>query len=145
MHPMTKQNDSETIEIRLVVTGRTDDIKVRTAKWLRSNKAEALDFLAQGKKAQILAEDNSTPNQIQGARIESAAFHRYMAEAIGAQVAVGRGDFPTGCSYSPQPVLFTPEPSPSAPIDQPSSLSPQSKQADVIDEDDEPSPIMDID
>jgi hypothetical protein len=143
---MTKQKDSETIEIRLVVTGRSDDIRVQTAKWLRSNKAEALEFLAQAKKPQIISHENGADNQIQGARIESAAFHRYLAEAISAQIAVGRGDFPTG-SYTPlisQLPAIIPDP-PLAPITQSSSPSPQPEDNDDDWDDDDEQPTIDID
>jgi hypothetical protein len=93
---MTKQNDNtETVEIRLVVTGRPDEMKILAAKWMRSNKFEALDFLAQGKKPEIIAEEGASLNQIHGAKIESAAFFKYLAAALNAQIAVEKGEVPS--------------------------------------------------
>lgn len=92
---MTEQNDNtETVEIRLVVKGRPDEMKILVAKWLRSNKFEALDFLAQGRKSEIMADNGAAPNQIHGAKVESAAFFRYLAEALSAQIAIERGELP---------------------------------------------------
>jgi hypothetical protein len=90
-----KNDHTETVEIRLQVTGRPDEMKVLAAKWLRSNKTEVLDFLARGMKPEIIADNDATPSQIHGAKVESAAFFRYMAEALGAQIAIDRGQLPT--------------------------------------------------
>jgi hypothetical protein len=104
---MAKQNDNtETVEIRLVVTGRPDEMKVLAAKWMRSNKFEALDFLAQGKKAEIVADAGGTQNQILGAKIESSAFFTYLASALNAQIAVEKGAIPEVADVSP--VAITP-------------------------------------
>jgi hypothetical protein len=92
---MPKKNDNtETIEIRLVVTGRPDEMKVLAAKWFRSNKFEALDFLAQGKKAEIIADGGGNQSQIHGAKIESSAFFAYLASSLNIQIAVEKGVTP---------------------------------------------------
>jgi hypothetical protein len=99
---MPKQNhNTETVEIRLVVTGRPDDPKLLAAKWMRSNKFEALDFLAQGKKAEIIADSGGTQNQILGAKIESSAFFTYLASSLNAQIAVEKGSIPEVADVSP--------------------------------------------
>jgi hypothetical protein len=93
---MAKQNDdTETIDFRFVVTGRSDDIKVLTAKWMRSNKAEVIEFLSQAKKSEIVAGDGASPDRVHWAKIESAAFFRYLAEAYGAQIAADTGASPS--------------------------------------------------
>lgn len=92
---MAKQNDNtETVEIRFVVTGRPDENKILTAKWMRSNKAEVLEFLAQAKKTEIIADNGATPNRVHWAKIESAAFFKYLAEALSAQIAADTGVSP---------------------------------------------------
>jgi hypothetical protein len=89
---MAKQNDNtETVDFRFVVTGRPDDIKVLTAKWMRSNKVEVIEFLSQAKKSEIVASDGASPDRIHWAKIESAAFFKYLAEAFGAQIAAETG------------------------------------------------------
>jgi hypothetical protein len=149
---MAKQNDNtETIEIRLVVTARSDDPKLLAAKWMRSNKFEALDFLAQGKKAEIIADGGGTQNQILGAKVESAAFFTYLASSLNAQIAVEKGSIPEVADVSPlatpsasmpvtlprspevQAELSTPEQSP--PPGQP--LKPDDDDDDWDDDDDE--------
>jgi hypothetical protein len=118
---MPKQNhNTETVEIRLVVTGRPDDPKLLAAKWMRSNKFEALDFLAQGKKAEIIADSGGTQNQILGAKIESSAFFTYLASSLNAQIAVEKGSIPEVANVSP--VVITPVMLPRSP-EEPAELS----------------------
>jgi hypothetical protein len=89
---MTEQNDNtETVEIRFVVTGRPDEMKILTAKWMRSNKTEAIEFLAQGKKPDIIASNGASPDRVHWAKIESAAFCKYLTEALSAQIAAEEG------------------------------------------------------
>jgi hypothetical protein len=89
---MTEQNDNiETVEIRFIVTGRPDEMKILAAKWMRSNKTEAIEFLAQGKKPDIIASNGASPDQVHWAKIESAAFCKYLTEALSAQIAAEEG------------------------------------------------------
>jgi hypothetical protein len=118
---MPKQNhNTETVEIRLVITGRPDDPKLLAAKWMRSNKFEALDFLAQGKKAEIIADGGGTQNQILGAKIESSAFFTYLASSLNAQIAVEKGAIPEVADVSP--VAIAPVTLPRSP-EEPAELS----------------------
>lgn len=103
---MAKQNNNtETVEIRFVVTGRPDETKILTAKWMRSNKTEVLEFLAQAKKTEIIADNGATPNRVHWAKIESAAFFKYLAEALSAQIAADTrvlpGDYGQGTPQIP--------------------------------------------
>jgi hypothetical protein len=112
---MLKQNSStETVDFRFVVTDKTNSARILAAKWLRSHKTEVLDFLSRGFKYEIAGDNDATLNQIHGAKIESAAFFRYMAEALGAQIAIERDD---------QPAIALPPPIAPALSDQSSSAS----------------------
>jgi hypothetical protein len=92
---MPKQNpNTETVDFRFVFTDKPGTPRILAAKWLRSHKTEVLDFLARGMKPEIIADNDATPNQIHGAKVESAAFFRYLAEALGAQIAIDRGELP---------------------------------------------------
>jgi hypothetical protein len=140
---MTKQNDNtETVEIRLVVKGRPDEMKILAAKWLRSNKFEALDFLAQGRKPEIIA-DNATPHQIHGAKVESAAFYRYLAEALASQIAIERGELPAVAdapliSQVPTFTIAPPlQPSPLVVLPESSAPEPPPEQSSEPDDDDD--------
>jgi hypothetical protein len=135
---MTKQNDNtETVDFRFVVTGRPDDIKVLTAKWMRSNKAEVIEFLSQAKKSEIVACDGASPDRIHWAKIESAAFFKYLAEAFGAQIASETGLSPS----TTYPVVK--EPVPSIPLSTAPPLQPKdplepNEDNDDFDDDDFP-------
>jgi hypothetical protein len=89
-----QSSDSETVEVRLTVKGRPDELKIMAARWLKSNKFEALDFLAQARKSEILAEEGSTPHQIQAARLESMAFFRYLTDVLNTRIAAEKGEIP---------------------------------------------------
>lgn len=92
---MPKQNpNTETVDFRFVFTDKPDTLRILAAKWLRSHKTEVLDFLVRGMKPEIIADNGATPNQIHGAKVESAAFFRYLAEALAAQIAIDRGELP---------------------------------------------------
>jgi hypothetical protein len=111
---MAKQNNNtETVEIRFVVTGRPDETKILTAKWMRSNKTEVLEFLAQAKKTEIIADNGATPNRVHWAKIESAAFFKYLAEALSAQIAADTrvlpGDYGQGTPQGRSPRVQTPQ------------------------------------
>ena len=85
---MSKQNDeSVSIAVRFVITGRPDDIKILAAKWLRENRDKAIEFLAEGKKSEILADEGYPPAKVSWAKVESAAFHNFRAAALSAQLA----------------------------------------------------------
>jgi hypothetical protein len=139
---MTKQNDNtETVEIRLVVKGRPDEMKILAAKWLRSNKFEALDFLAQGRKPEIIADNDATPHQIHGAKVESAAFYRYLAEALSTQIAIERGELPAvaDAPLISQVPTFTIAPPllPSPLVVLPEPLAPEPKQSPPPEDEDD--------
>ena len=85
---MSKQNDeSVSIAVRFVITGRPDDMNVLAAKWLRENRDKAIEFLAEGKKSEILADQGYPPEKVSWAKVESAAFHTFRASALSAQLA----------------------------------------------------------
>jgi hypothetical protein len=136
---MAKQNDNtEIVDFRFVVTGRPDDIKVLTAKWMRSNKAEVIEFLAQAKKSEIVADAGATPDRIHWAKIESAAFFKYLAEAFGAQIAAETGVSPGANNYP-----ASKESPPSIHQSTATSLQPEAPQTEV-DEDDDDELIIDL-
>jgi hypothetical protein len=92
---MNDQDDiTETVEIRFVVKGRPGELKILAAKWMQSNKFEALDFLAQARKSEILAGEGEEVSQVQVARIESMAFFRYLMDVLNARIAAQRGEIP---------------------------------------------------
>jgi hypothetical protein len=122
---MLKQNDNaETIEIRFIVKGRPDEMKVLAAKWMRSNKFEALDFLLQARKAEIIADEGATRDQIQGAKIESLAFFKYWVEVLTSQIAIGKGMIPEITTPVITPSIIPPSAMdlPSQPVELPASL-----------------------
>lgn len=85
---MSKKNDElVSIAVRFVITGRPDDINVLAAKWLRENRDKAIEFLAEGKKSEILADERYPPEKVSWAKVESAAFHTFRASALTAQLA----------------------------------------------------------
>jgi hypothetical protein len=141
---MPKQNhNTETVEIRLVITGRPDDPKLLAAKWMRSNKFEALDFLAQGKKAEIIADGGGTQNQILGAKMESSAFFTYLASALNAQIAVEKGAIPEVADVSlvatpsaSMPVMLTRSPEEPAELSTPEQSPPPGQPLKPDDDDD---------
>jgi hypothetical protein len=111
---MTKPNDNtETIDFRFVVTGRPDDLKVLTAKWMRSNKAEVVEFLSQAKKSEVVASGGTSPDRVHWAKIECIAFFKYLAESFGAQIAAETGAIPLAI----KPVAPDPIPLPRSPLE----------------------------
>ncbi|MFA9201928.1 MAG: hypothetical protein ACEQSC_00050 [Candidatus Nanopelagicaceae bacterium] len=113
--PKQKPN-TETVDFRFTLTDEPGSPKILAAKWLRTRRTEALDFIARGMKPEITAQNGATPHQIHVAKIESAAFHRYMAEALGAQIALERGELPVIADAPPVsqvPIIAT-TPSPQA-------------------------------
>ena len=143
---MAKQNDNaETVEIRFVVTGRPDEIKILTAKWMRSNKAEVLEFLAQAKKTEIVTENGATPNRIHWAKIESAAFFRYLAEALSAQISADTGLLPGDCSQA-VPREFSPRlQTPHVSLQPKIQVDPEPPLSNSDDFDDDDDCVIDID
>jgi hypothetical protein len=103
---MTKPNDNtETIDFRFVVTGRPDDPKVLTAKWMRSNKAEVVEFLSQAKKSEVVACDGASSNRVHWAKVECMSFFKYLAESFGAQIAAETGAIPLAIKpVAPDPI-----------------------------------------
>ena len=92
---MLKQNvNTETVDFRFVLTDKPGAPRILAAKWLKLHKTEVLDFLTRALKPEIITDNGANPNQIHGAKVESAAFFRYMAEALGAQIAIDRGELP---------------------------------------------------
>jgi hypothetical protein len=139
---MSKQNlNTETVDVRFTCTDEPGSPKILAAKWLRSHGTEALEFIARAMKPEIIAQDGATPSQIHIAMIASAAFHRYMAEALGAQIAFDRGRFPVMADTSPvsQVSIFATTPSP------PQASSPVAPHVDEDDDDDDEQPIIDVD
>jgi hypothetical protein len=106
---MTKPNDNtETIDFRFVVTGRPDDLKVLTAKWMRSNKTEVVEFLSQAKKSEVVACDGASSNRVHWAKVECMSFFKYLAESFGAQISAETGAIPSVI----KPVAFDSPPLP---------------------------------
>jgi hypothetical protein len=141
---MPKQNpNTETVDFRFVFTDKPDTPRMLAAKWLRSHKTEVLDFLARGMKPEIIADNGASPNQIHGAKVESAAFFRYLAESLGAQIAIDRGELPAVAdtplinqvpAISPQ--VSSPSPIPLPPSN-PKEGTPDNDDDDWDDDDDE--------
>jgi hypothetical protein len=111
---MQEQNsNTEKVDFRFVATEKPSSPRISAAKWLRSHKTEVLDFLTTAMKHEIIADnDDATPAQIYWAKVESAAFHRYMAEALAAQIAVEKGAIPEVADSSPAIGQLLPFPSP---------------------------------
>jgi hypothetical protein len=140
---MTKSNNNtETIDFRFVVTGQPDDLKVLTAKWMRTNKAEVVEFLSQAKKSEVLASGGASPGRVHWAKVECLAFYKYLAESFGAQIAAETGAIPTDI----KPVTFDFLPMPRSTTQ--TNLEPAASNQSVNNDDgwdDDEECIMDID
>jgi hypothetical protein len=108
---------------------------------MRSNKAEVIEFLSQAKKSEIVAGDGASPDRIHWAKIESAAFFRYLAEAFGAQIAADTGASPSAINS----VITAPASLP-LPRSVPTSFPLESVKPDAVDGevDDDDELIIDI-
>lgn len=124
---MPKQNDeSVSIAVRFIITGRPDDMNVLAAKWLRENRDKAIEFLAEGKKSEILAAEGYPSQSISWAKVESAAFHSFRASALSAQLAAANFHHGEGAASYHPPVTAkeSVERSPASPLplEQPKQL-----------------------
>ena len=124
------------VDFRFVATIKPNSDRLVAAQWLRSNKLESLDNLVRGWKHEIIADNGATPAQIHAAKVESAAFFRYMAEVLGAQIAIERGELPAAVPIVAQGLITASAPPP-----------PASSPAPSVDEeeDDDDEFFMDID
>jgi hypothetical protein len=135
---MQEQNlNTEKVDFRFVATDKPNSPRISAAKWLRSHKTEVLDFLTKAIKHEIISDNEATPAQIYWAKVESAAFHRYMAESLSAQIAVERGEFPTVDVVASQVQPFATNEENGKRSPQLSSLDPQEVQPSLPPEDDD--------
>lgn len=132
---MSKQNDeSVSIAVRFIITGRPDDMNVLAAKWLRENRDKAIEFLAEGKKSEILADEGYSPENVSWAKVESAAFHNFRASALSAQLAAANFHYGES-TINYHSSITASEPAKPSPASLPSVETEKSKQSLELDED----------
>jgi hypothetical protein len=77
---------SETITIKLTITGESDGILLETAQWLQKNRDRAIAAIQESFKSDIAIYSQASDEQIYSARLEALAYHEYRAKVLHGQV-----------------------------------------------------------
>jgi hypothetical protein len=77
---------SESLTIKLTITGDLDGISLETGQWLKRNRDRAIAAIQESFKPEIAISSQASNEQIYLARLEALAYHEYRANVLRGQL-----------------------------------------------------------